>query len=330
MRLRSYASVFGLLGISAVGLVGCPDSGGLSKDAAPCFQAMAIKCEQISTCGGVTALTSLGYSSAADCTKGLQAANCTSAQDACDPGTNCLDSLRAQSCADFSSGVRPAACIYACIPGGGGTGGDVGLSELAACNEAIAAICEQTSLCGGTLALAKLGYSTTSDCTGGLQNAKCASQAGCGPGQTFDPNQAKKCIDGFRAESCADFSGGVEPDACSLVCSGGGGGIGGGFGAGGWGGDVGGQSGWGGSVGGFGSGGWGGDVGGHGGWGGSAGVFGSGGWGGDVGGQGGWGGAAGNGGWGGGQGGLGVAGAGGWGGDVGGQSGANGWPLGWP
>ena len=105
MRLGSCTLVLGFLGISAMGLVGCPGSSGLSKED-PCSQTMAIKCEQISTCGGGNALTSLGYSSADDSTKGLQAANCTSAQAAaCDPGTNCLDSLRAQSCPDFSSGV---------------------------------------------------------------------------------------------------------------------------------------------------------------------------------------------------------------------------------
>jgi hypothetical protein len=320
MRLRSYTSVFGLLGVLATGLVGCPGSTGLSGGDDPCYQAMAIKCERISACVGAAALASLGYASVSDCTKGLGDANCTLAQPACDPGTNCLDSLRAQSCADFSSGVQPSACAYSCIPGGEGTGGSggdgtyggeggnlggwggnvgtglstggsgaggsgsSGLSAVAACNEAIAAICEQTSYCGGALALADLGYSSTADCVQGLQTANCTSQAGCGPGETFDLDQATKCIDGFRAESCADFSSGVEPAACSLVC--GRGGIGGVSGYGGWGGDVGGQGGWGGDVGG--QGGWGGDVGGQGGWGGD--VGGQGGWGGDVGGQGGWGG----------------------------------------
>ena len=76
-----------------MGLVGCPGSSGLSKED-PCSQTMAIKCEQISTCGGVNALTSLGYSSADDCTKGLQAANCTSAQAAaCEAGVGGLEFL---------------------------------------------------------------------------------------------------------------------------------------------------------------------------------------------------------------------------------------------
>jgi hypothetical protein len=365
MRLRAYTSAFGLSAVLALGFAGCPDdNGALQTDS--CQQVMAIRCERTATCGGELALTSLGYASVSDCTKKLHDANCTKAQAACDPGTNCIESLRVQSCADFSSGVEPAACAYACIPGTAGTGGDgggggwggdggsggwggyggwdgygggggwggygglggygggggwggyggwdgyggnvvssggaggggvFGLAAVAACNDAVAAICERSFYCGGAPALAKLGYASLAACTAGMQTTNCAARAPCGPGATFDADQAKRCSDDIRTEPCVDFNNGVDPVACSLVCSGGGGGIGG-YGYGGWGGDVGGNGGWGGDVGG--NGGWGGAIGGYGGWGGAIGGFG-----GDV------------------------TGGGGWGGDLGGQSGQSGWPWTW-
>ncbi len=311
MRLGAYTSAFVLLSVLALSFAGCPGGSGLATDD-PCGQVMAIKCERISTCGGETALTSFGYASVADCTQRLSEANCTQTQPACDPGSNCLDSLRAQSCADFTSGLEPAACSYSCIPGAAGTGGDSGsggygawggnggggiyggwggdggsgpsiggaggsssaLSAIVACNEAIVAICERSFYCGGAAALAELGFSSTSDCIRQRQSVNCTSQAPCGPGETFDSDQARRCIAGLQVEACPDFTSGIDPAACSLVCRGTGGAIGGSYGSGGWNG----SGGWGGY------GGWGGDVGGWGGWGGY------GGWGGDVGGYGGWGG----------------------------------------
>ena len=166
------------------------------------------------------------------------------------------------------------------IGGSGGWGGNggssvgAGLSPADACNQTVAVICERTSSCGGPQAL---------DCTKGLQNVNCdATRGACAPGQVYHPDQAQKCIDNFRAESCTDFGNGLEPTACGLVCTSGGGGIGGGVAHGGNGG-YGGSLGYGGYAGNLGYGGYADNLG----YGGYAGNFG---YGGNLG----WGGYAGN------------------------------------
>jgi hypothetical protein len=115
-----------------------------------------------------------------------------------------------------------------------GCGGSA-LTPLDACTQAMAAMCERSSACGGTAALNTLGgYTSVSDCTKGMQATNCAaSNLGCSTGEAFKPDQAQKCIDSLRSQACTDVSDGVEPVACSLVCvSGGTGGTGGGGGGG--------------------------------------------------------------------------------------------------
>ncbi len=240
MRFTSSPSVFGLLGLLGTGLMGCGGSSLSPLEA--CNQAMAAVCERSSACGGAAALSSMGYASVDDCTKGMQAANCAASQLTCATGEafqsnqaqKCVDDLRNQSCTDVSNGVEPAACALVCGPAGaggtggqgggggsGGTGGGTGtISAQDACKQVIAALCERTSTCVGADGLTALGYTSVSSCTTGMQNESCATpaDAGCSAGETYHADQAQACVDGMVSLSCANYLAGTTPDACTLVC----------------------------------------------------------------------------------------------------------------
>jgi hypothetical protein len=126
------------------------------------------------------------------------------------------------------------------LAGCGGGGG--GSAQKQACDQTMAATCDRAFTCGGAT-WSDMGFSSVAECTKAMQTAICASVA-CGAGETYHADQAQKCLDETKAQSCADVSSGVVPGACDQVCSSGGGtgGGGGGGGSGGGGGGTGGSS----------------------------------------------------------------------------------------
>ena len=100
---------------------------------------------------------------------------------------------------------------------GGGGGNSSSAQQL--CNQSAAATCEKNFACGGASALADLGYSSVADCTKQSQ-ADCANPT-CPTGKTYHPDQAQKCIDETKAQSCTDFASN-PPVSCTEVCIAGG------------------------------------------------------------------------------------------------------------
>lgn len=105
-----------------------------------------------------------------------------------------------------------AVCLTNC---GGGS-----VSPADACNQAMAAMCERASTCGGVAALNELGgFASVAECTKGLQAASCTSNnITCPAGQVFQSDQAQKCVDSLRSQTCVDYTNGIQPAACDLVC----------------------------------------------------------------------------------------------------------------
>ena len=122
--------------------------------------------------------------------------------------------------------MRPALClsVFASVglfvtglDGCGGGSGNSAAKDL--CNQSEAATCEKQFTCGGASALAELGFTSVSDCTKQMQS-DCVNVS-CPAGKTYHADQAQKCIDETKAQSCADFANN-PPESCSLVCAAGG------------------------------------------------------------------------------------------------------------
>lgn len=241
MRRISFPLALGLL---VAGFLACDGSSLTIQET--CNQVMAAMCQRMSDCG------ELGTTSVADCTKAMQAGNCTSASIslACPSGTTfhasqaqkCIDEQKSQSCTDLDNGLEPNACTLVCTAGGtggtggggsgngnagsGGTGGTGGtttpgtLGALDACKETMALMCQKTSTCFGTTALTDLGYASVAACTTEMQADGCAdvTQTSCDDGQTYHADQAKACLSALPSISCTDFAGGTFPSSCNLMC----------------------------------------------------------------------------------------------------------------
>ncbi len=88
------------------------------------------------------------------------------------------------------------------------------------CNQVMAAMCQRLSDCG------QLGTTSVADCTKAMQGNNCTSAAiaqACPAGSKFQPSEAQRCIDEQKSQSCTDLDNGVEPSACTQVCTAGGG-----------------------------------------------------------------------------------------------------------
>jgi hypothetical protein len=109
-----------------------------------------------------------------------------------------------------SLGVLVAATI-----GCGSSDGNASAKQ--ACNQTMAARCERTFACGGASALTDMGYGSVAECTQGLQSENCANPT-CPAGKSYHADQAQKCADETKAQSCTDFNEGNPPASCSLVC----------------------------------------------------------------------------------------------------------------
>jgi hypothetical protein len=233
MRRTSYLSAFSLFGLLTAGLIACGGSDLTPQET--CNQVMSAVCQRLSDCG------QLGTTSIADCTKSMQASNCTNAADiTCPTGTTfqagqaqkCIDEQKGQSCTDVENGVMPAACELVCAAGGGGTGGTGGggtggtggsgggLAIQDACKEVMALLCSKTSTCSGSAGLSALGYTSVSACTTDMQAQSCATpeDAACDTGMTYYPSQAQSCITGLSSLACTDFTNGSFPASCDLIC----------------------------------------------------------------------------------------------------------------
>jgi len=119
--------------------------------------------------------------------------------------------------------MPPSSYLFACwaslvigVAGCGGGNGNSSAQQL--CNQSAAAMCEKASTCGGASALADMGYASVADCTKQSQAEDCANPT-CPTGQTYHADQAQKCIDETKAQSCVDFTNGDPPVSCLLICS---------------------------------------------------------------------------------------------------------------
>jgi hypothetical protein len=232
------------LGLFAAGSLDCDGSSLTPQET--CNQVMAAVCQKMSECG------QLGGVSVADCTKAMQANNCSSAAIArsCPAGSKfqaneaqkCIDEQKSQSCTDLANGVEPSACALVCTAGGGGgasggggTGGGGGAGgmggggggsttspggALDACKQTMAIMCQKTSTCLGAAGLSALGYTSVDSCTTGTQATVCAdvTQTSCAGGETYYPDQARTCLSALPSLSCTDFSNNKFPSACDLMC----------------------------------------------------------------------------------------------------------------
>jgi len=222
MRRNSCLLISALLGLLTAGLITCGGSNLTIQDT--CNQVMAAMCERESACG------TLGSQTVADCTKTMQANNCSgSSALACPAGTTfqssqaqkCIDDQKSQSCTDLANGVEPAGCLLVCSAGGtGGTGGTGGLGALDACHQTMAILCQKTSTCLGSTGLSELGYTSVESCTTGMQSSGCAdvTQTTCGGGTTYHADQAQPCLSGLTNLSCTDFTNNNLPSACNSMC----------------------------------------------------------------------------------------------------------------
>lgn len=232
MRRISFPVTSGLL---VAGFLACGGSSLTPQET--CNQVMAAMCQRMSDCG------ELGTTSVADCTKAMQAGNCTNASIslACPSGTTfhasqaqkCIDEQKSQTCADLANGLEPNACTLVCTAGGtggtggggnggsGGSGGTSGtLNALDACKETMAFMCQKTSTCYGATGLSALGFSSVAACTTDMQADGCAevTQTACDGGRAYHADQGKACLAALPSISCADFSDGTFPSACDLMC----------------------------------------------------------------------------------------------------------------
>jgi hypothetical protein len=121
----------------------------------------------------------------------------------------------------YLSAFAAVGLALTCLASCGGGGGGSNASHQQICNQTMAARCEKASACGG---LADMGYTSVAECTQALQKENCAVQAelNCPSGKTYHADQAQKCVDDTKAQSCADFTNGDPPLACSQVCTAGG------------------------------------------------------------------------------------------------------------
>ena len=238
MRRTSYIVVLPL-GLLAIGLLDCGGSSPTPQDT--CNQVMAAMCQRMSDCG------QLGTTSVADCTKSMQANNCSSTAIslACPAGSTfqpseaqkCIDEQRSQSCTDLGSGVEPDACTQVCTTGGGGGGAGGGsggtggggtggtsspgtLGAWDACQQTMVIMCQKTSTCLGSAGLSDLGYTSVSSCTTDMQARGCVdvTQSSCADGEVYHADQAQTCLGSLPSISCTDFSNGTFPSACDLMC----------------------------------------------------------------------------------------------------------------
>jgi hypothetical protein len=101
-------------------------------------------------------------------------------------------------------------------------GSSSGGNSAALCQEGTVAICDKVFDCPEAADIRQFFGATKAECVTSL-NAQCSMNNACEPGQTYHADQARTCVDGIKASSCADFvgGGGAGPAACDAVCTGG-------------------------------------------------------------------------------------------------------------
>jgi hypothetical protein len=209
--MRPALSVFAHLGLLVTSLVGCGGGDGNSSAQQLCNQSAAATCEKNFACGGASALTDLGYTSVADCTKQSQA-DC--ANPTCPTGKTyhpeqaqkCIDETKAQSCTDFADNP-PASCTQVCAaagvtPGSGGSSGGTGAAGGTGGGG--------TSGTGGTAGKGGTSGTGGNSGAGGLSVAACTGTfKACGGDPTGTWDIVSACIEGnlvsaFNAALAAD------------------------------------------------------------------------------------------------------------------------------
>jgi hypothetical protein len=105
-----------------------------------------------------------------------------------------------------------------------GCGGDSGPSELDACNQLYASICNKLFDClpQATLQANKDVYGLNrGDCATKFQSTQCtATKVMCDSGTKYHADKADQCLGGIKALSCNDISNDniTVPSICDQVC----------------------------------------------------------------------------------------------------------------
>jgi|SRR5215813_8810079 len=108
--------------------------------------------------------------------------------------------------------VLLAAALSAC--GGNSSTQD----PLSACKTGSDVVCNKSFQCYPTEA--QNLYGTVSNCITAAEAANCTTaKLTCPAGTTFNSDNASKCIDGYRNESCTDLLNANVPPACLQTCT---------------------------------------------------------------------------------------------------------------
>ncbi len=124
----------------------------------------------------------------------------------------------------YGGGSSSGGGIGGSIGGGGGSIG--GLSQVDACLQGVAAMCNWAYGCQGASGLANLGYSSLADCLAQGQ-ATCSTDGTCATGEIYHPEQAQPCINAIKIMACSSS---ITPPSCTLMCTASGSGSGGAMG----------------------------------------------------------------------------------------------------
>jgi len=119
MRRKMLAAILGLF---AMGFVGCGSGGADLTPQEACNQGMADMCKKLNDCMGATVMAMAGYTSVADCTTKMEAEQCTAVNIACtapkkysaSTAQACINAVNGMSCTDVTSTNTPAICDQVC------------------------------------------------------------------------------------------------------------------------------------------------------------------------------------------------------------------------